>query len=344
MKGVFVRFGSTDRLATTSQVLELSMLGQRRSFSSELFKQNNVPIEIEDMEITKFVNTINSQKEKKITIDKQIEWDLIEMTFDKYYATNGFMLLTSNPFGYCYVKIAHFAGTNKSNMVHEEVIKGNIIEQYNNVVDYVLTSLTEGYTFKKVRKQTYDIPEEVVREIVANSIVHRDYQDEHPIRIEIYNDRIEFFSPGSLFDGMQLEDMLRGVSKLRNKNIAEVFYFIGFIEKWGSGIQRANQYLLENNQNEMIIDAENIHGVTVVVEFDKAKTDTKITAPVKIAFNSEEIIKYYKEPGQFTRRQIEEDFGVTIHKARRQIEEMVQNEIILKKGKGSATYYKIKLD
>lgn len=65
MKGVFVRFGSTDRLATTSQVLELSMLGQRRSFSSELFKQNNVPIEIEDMEITKFVNTINSQKEKK---------------------------------------------------------------------------------------------------------------------------------------------------------------------------------------------------------------------------------------------------------------------------------------
>ena len=95
-----------------------------------------------------------------------------------------------------------------------------------------------------------------------------------------------------------------------------------------------------------MFDLSDIHtstSVTVVVEFDKARSNSEITTQTEMIFNSEEIIKYYKESGIFTRRQIEEDFGVTIHKARSKVEEMVRNKLIVKEGTGAATYYRIML-
>lgn len=59
-----------------------------------------------------------------------------------------------------------------------------------------------------------------------------------PIRLAIFSDRIEIENPGGLPPGLTIEDILRGVSKLRNRVIGRVFYDLGLIELWGSGIQR----------------------------------------------------------------------------------------------------------
>jgi len=69
--------------------------------------------------------------------------------------------------------------------------------------------------------------------------VHADYsQIGAPLRVAIYDDRVEIENPGILLPGMTVEDVRQGVSKIRNRVIARVFREVGLIEQWGSGFPR----------------------------------------------------------------------------------------------------------
>ena len=78
-----------------------------------------------------------------------------------------------------------------------------------------------------------------LREAIVNAVVHADYsQRGAPIRLAVFDDRVEIENPGLLPPGMTVDDLRRGVSKLRNRVIGRVFHELGLIEQWGSGIQR----------------------------------------------------------------------------------------------------------
>ncbi len=89
------------------------------------------------------------------------------------------------------------------------------------------------------RTDRWNLPPVAVREAVVNAVAHADYRQRGaPIRIAIFDDRLEVESPGLLQFGLTVEDIRRGVSKLRNRVIGRVFNSLGLIEQWGSGIQR----------------------------------------------------------------------------------------------------------
>ena len=86
----------------------------------------------------------------------------------------------------------------------------------------------------------WDYPLKAIREIILNMIVHRDYRSASESCVKIFDDRIEFFNPGKLMDGMTPDDLNSGnyLSTLRNKAIANHFNMLGEIEKYGSGVTR----------------------------------------------------------------------------------------------------------
>jgi ATP-dependent DNA helicase RecG len=89
------------------------------------------------------------------------------------------------------------------------------------------------------REERWSVPLVAIREAVVNAVVHANYaQLGSPIRLAIFDDRIEIESPGLLPFGLTVEDILQGVSKLRNRVIGRVFRELRLIEQWGSGIQR----------------------------------------------------------------------------------------------------------
>ena len=89
------------------------------------------------------------------------------------------------------------------------------------------------------RKERWNLPPVAVREAVINAVAHADYaQRGAPIRVAIFDDRLEIENPGLLPFGLTVEDLPRGVSKLRNRVIGRVFHTLGLIEQWGSGVQR----------------------------------------------------------------------------------------------------------
>ena len=77
-----------------------------------------------------------------------------------------------------------------------------------------------------------------VREALLNSLVHRDYSFRASTLVSIYMDRIEFVTLGSLLPGLELDDLMMGVSVCRNPHLANVFYRLQLIEAYGTGMKK----------------------------------------------------------------------------------------------------------
>lgn len=91
------------------------------------------------------------------------------------------------------------------------------------------------------------MPEQAIRELIINAVVHRNYMMSSSIQIAVYDDRIEISSPGSLYGSLTLEDALAGRSSIRNKIIASVCEKLNIIEGWGTGLKRIIDFCKQNN-------------------------------------------------------------------------------------------------
>ena len=120
--------------------------------------------------------------------------------------------------------------------------KSDIISQPNQVMDFVKKHINKEIviTGNAENEERWQYPLDAIREIVMNMIVHRDYRSAADSVIKIYNDRIEFYNPGDLPDGLTIDKLLSNnyISAPRNKKIADFFKEMGMIEKYGSGIRR----------------------------------------------------------------------------------------------------------
>lgn len=94
-----------------------------------------------------------------------------------------------------------------------------------------------------LRERTVDdYPLTAVRELLLNAIMHRDYQSNTPVRIYWFSDRIEIQSPGGLY-GEVTPETLAQTNSYRNPVIAECMKSLGYVNRFGYGIQRARASL-----------------------------------------------------------------------------------------------------
>jgi ATP-dependent DNA helicase RecG len=108
-----------------------------------------------------------------------------------------------------------------------------------------------------------DYPEWALRELFHNALVHRDYQSTTPVHFYWFDDRIEIQSPGGLYGGVT-QDTLMQQSSYRNPVLAEAMKAMGYVNRFGYGVQRA-QALLKANGNPAAEFEVNPHFVKVTV-------------------------------------------------------------------------------
>ena len=131
-----------------------------------------------------------------------------------------------------------FSGTGAvaSAFQDKQLITNDIM--YSNYISNLAWFSPRKYSRKKIEK----IPEAAFREAIANGLIHRIWDVESQIRVLMFEDRIEVVSPGGLPAGITKEEYLSGkLSVLRNRNLANVFYRLGFVEIFGTGIMRIRQ-------------------------------------------------------------------------------------------------------
>ena len=123
------------------------------------------------------------------------------------------------------IKTAVFQGTDQSIFRDRREFSGSLFKQLNDVYAYLDRYHQTKATFHKLlRIDTRDYPEVALREALLNLIVHRDYAFSASALISVYSDRMEFVSIGGLMPGIELDDVMLGISVCRNQNLANVFY------------------------------------------------------------------------------------------------------------------------
>ena len=136
-------------------------------------------------------------------------------------------------------KIGRFGSTN-FDLLSQEIVDGNLIQ----MPERVMRVLDEKYLIRPIhyegmqRIEPLEFPEEALREIICNSIVHRDHQGTWT-QMSVYGDHIRLWNEGKLPDDLSVEKLMgKHTSQPRNPKMAEAFYRAGFIEAWGRGIEK----------------------------------------------------------------------------------------------------------
>ncbi|CAG1022721.1 hypothetical protein MTYM_01942 [Methylococcales bacterium] len=94
-------------------------------------------------------------------------------------------------------------------------------------------------------KMLPDYPEQAVRELLMNSLMHRNYDSNSPVRFYWFTDRIEIQSPGGLY-GEATPENFPNLNSYRNPVIAEAMKTLGYVNRYGYGVQRAQSLLAQN--------------------------------------------------------------------------------------------------
>ena len=119
---------------------------------------------------------------------------------------------------------------------------GDLVSQVDQVFNFVKKHINCAVviTGKPENDLVWDYPLDALRELILNMIVHRDYRSPSESCVKVFSDHIELFNPGTLLNGMSVDDLLSNqyLSTLRNKAIANHFHQLGEIEKYGSGVTR----------------------------------------------------------------------------------------------------------
>ena len=195
--------------------------------------------------------------------------------------------------------------------------------------DYYQYEVIRGADRKMIEK----IPEAAFREAIANALIHRVWDVNSHVRVSMFDDKIEVVSPGGLPAGITAEEYLSGkLSVLRNRNLANVFYRLGFVEIFGTGIARIKQLYAESLTKPDFEVSEN----TIKIILPVFETNVNLTEDEKVIYKclSKTMLKPISEIAPYV------PFGKS--KTTQLLKEMGEKGVVAVEGKGRGTKYIIK--
>ncbi len=252
--GVYVRVGSTNRRADPQLIAELHRFARGETFDEQ-------PMPGLDSEGVDF----RAASESFAPVRKLARRDLetLRLVTDhqgRQVPTVGGMLLfgqnRERHFPDAWIQAGRFKGSDKTRVLDRAEVHSLPMHAVEEVIAFVQKHSLHGAEIGHVRrKDRWSLPPVAVREAVINAVVHTDYsQRGAPLRVSIFDDRLEVESPGLLPFGLTVEDLPHGVSKLRNRVIGRVFHALGLIEQWGSGIQRMSAACRDSGLAEPVFE------------------------------------------------------------------------------------------
>ncbi|MDP3655165.1 MAG: ATP-binding protein [Rhodoferax sp.] len=171
---------------------------------------------------------------------------------DRGCATNaGMLLVGKNPRFYlpgAYVQYLKLPGTSLTELpVDQAEVAGDLQSVLKELLGrlrlVVKTSMVQVNPLQE--KLVHNYPEGAIRELLMNAVMHRNYNSNSPIRFYVFADHLEIQNPGGLY-GEATQQNFPTRNSYRNPVIAEALKSLGFVNRFGYGVQRAQALLAEN--------------------------------------------------------------------------------------------------
>ena len=193
-----------------------------------------------------------------------------------------------------------------------------------------------------VRTDLRDYPEEAIREALLNSIIHRDYLFSGSTIINVYDDRMEFISLGVLVSGISMEAVFLGASQSRNPNLAAVFYRLGLVESYGTGVRKILRLYKGFVPQPAFRSAEGAFTVEMWnrnVSHESESGADKEGRSGEMSELEADILSFVKEKGSTARKEIEERFHIGSTKAYKLLKLLCAEGFLVQKLNGNKTIY-----
>ena len=313
-EGVYVRMG-TSSVPITEEGLQM-MIRDIRSLSYEekiSFKQDLT-----------FEGLKRIFRENDMVLDGQ-RMESLGMKDDGRYTNLAFIL--SDQYDQS-IKLASFTDDFRTEFIERYETSGCILVQQEDALAFLRkyngpSSRIEGTK----RVDSYPYSERSLREALLNAITHRDYGMKSPILVSVYPNRITITSPGGMNEYFTMDELLRGVSSLRNRKLANIMYRLKMIEAYGTGIPRIFGSYVSSDTKPEIQNGASSFTITL------PSNNSKHVGP--------EIQRFLTDHDEFTRSELQDVLGLSRSDAVSKLSIMVDSGLIVKVGNGRSTRYKV---
>lgn len=242
------------------------------------------------------------------------------------------------------IKLAVFDGSKKTVFRDRRELTGSLLAQSDEAYRYI-----DGFNrihaeiMGMDRIDRRDYPPEAVREALLNAVVHREYSISSPTLISIFDDRIEIVTVGGLVRGISFDDIMLGVSVLRNPRLANVYYRLRLIEAYGTGMLKINECYAEYDCKPKFEVSDNAFKLTLPnVNYHVPKTVSKRKTPARVKRaddRTELVLALFEKQETITRKDIEAALGVSQATAVLVLRNLVAKGLVAKEGSGKNTCY-----
>ena len=325
-EGVFIRVGSTNRRADHVQLEELRRMNRIASFDEQPLPE----LRLDELDGAAIRNAFAPVRQLP-----QSAYKTLRLTTDyqgKSVPTIGGILLFGrnrlDGFPDAWIKAGRFRGKDRSQLSDAVEIRSYLPQAAEEAINFLQKHNRQETVIGRVRRQeVWTVPPVAIREAVMNAVVHMDYaQQGAPVRIAMFDDRIEVDNPGLLPFGLTVEEIRRGVSKLRNRVIGRVFHELGLIEQWGSGIQRMTAACVDAGLPAPSLEEVGTHFRVVIstVRSQKPRLDEK----------DQRIVEKLRAAEMLSTAQIAKAIGLSTRGTRTRLNSLVQRGLVIEMGSG----------
>ena len=325
--GVYVRQGASSVPATDAAILKMIRDTDGDNFEELRSLNQNLDFvflkkEFEDANI-------------KLEHSQMRTFNIIDE--DGLYTNLGLLLSEQCPHT---IKAAVFEGSTKEIFKDRFEFSGSLLKQMKDVYSFLNRyNRTNSEITGLKRTDTREYPEIAIREALLNSIVHKEYSYSSSTLISVFDDKIEIVTIGGLTKGLNEDDIMLGVSILRNRNLANIFYRLKLIEAYGTGIPKIIESYNEYNVKPKIEISSNAFKITLPNTL-KEKSSSKLEK--NLSDKEYLIVNMLKENEYIKRTDIEKNLSISSSMAIKLLRNMVDNLVIEKIGKGKNVIYRLK--
>jgi len=332
----FRRVGTSNRMITPQEIAEIHFHSIGTSWDT-FPTENKTFKDIDLKKVEKYVREANTTGRRKIKGGHAEVLKKLELVKDEKATWAAILTFGKEPQKPLLQSAAHCGRfrMDKTQIIDDLMVETDLIEQVDEVMKFITRHISVRYEFegKPRRKEVWEYPLGALREAVINAIVHRDYTAPSNVQVEIYDDRIEIWNPGRLLPGITIKELYKKEHKsvIRNKLIAQIFYDIGYIEKYGSGtikiIDLCKQHGIPSPEFKEVSG-----GFSVIFRKDIYTEDYLRN----LGLNERQIkaVMYVKEKGKITNKEYQKEFLVSKPTATRDLAELVEKEVFVLKGTG----------
>ena len=200
----------------------------------------HLPQDISLEKVRAFIDRMNTLKPKASFDDPLTLLKKCELIREGRVSRAAFLLFMASESSLSTIELGRFQ--TETIIKDGERLKTDLFNEVEGVMAFVRKHINVAFVIsgKLQREERWEYPLDGLREIIINAIVYRDYSSSSDSVIKIFDDRIEFFNPGTLPAGLTVKKLMSGdyVSMIRNRLVADIFKEGGLIEKYGTGIRR----------------------------------------------------------------------------------------------------------